>query len=494
MFLEDLDLSLSIPTDDYKKEIKALSLELGSLQRKARENKLPVIILFEGFDASGKGTLINNLLRSLDARGFNVYPINSPTEDEKLRPFLWRFWIKTPSKGRIAIFDRSWYGELIVKEEADALNKKKRKELFGEINSFERTLNDDGFIIIKFFLHISKKEQKKRFSDLKKNKSLKWKVGKDELLRHKNYEKLYKIYQKMFKNTSCDLSPWYLIESHDENHASIKAHKIIIKSISDALFSEENKEKKEGGLSLKESFGVDILSKSDLSLTLDKHEYRKKLKILQEKLRNLEHEIYIKRIPVIILYEGFDAAGKGGNIKRLTWGLDPRGYTVVPVAAPSLEEASHHYLWRFWKEFPKAGHITIFDRSWYGRVLVERVEGFCSDSEWMRAYSEINETEAGFTSFGGVILKFFINISDDEQLRRFKERESISYKNWKITDEDYRNREKKDIYYKCINDMLYITNTYSAPWTVIEGNCKYYARIKALECTSNAIEKALKAF
>jgi polyphosphate kinase 2 (PPK2 family) len=203
----------------------------------------------------------------------------------------------------------------------------------------------------------------------------------------------------------------------------------------------------------------------------------------------LEHEIYVRRVPVVIAYEGWDAAGKGGNIRRLTQNLDPRGYEVVPVAAPNDIEKAHHYLWRFWLQMPKAGHITIFDRSWYGRVLVERVEGFCTEAQWRRAYREINGMEQHLAHFGAIVLKFWLHIDPDEQLRRFREREGMLHKQWKMTDEDWRNREKLDQYRGAVEEMLYRTSTPYAPWTIVESNCKRHARVKVLETVCKAIRK-----
>jgi len=235
-----------------------------------------------------------------------------------------------------------------------------------------------------------------------------------------------------------------------------------------------------------------ILDKVDTTLAIkDKKEYRQRLYALQVRMRELEFEIFRQRLPVIILYEGWDASGKGGNIKRVVENLDPRGYSVIPIAAPQGEERTHHYLWRFWRHIPKAGHIAVFDRSWYGRVMVERVEGFCKPDEWKRAFQEINEFESQLVSFGTVLVKFWIHITKEEQLRRFEERGANPFKNYKLTDEDWRNREKWDQYLEAVEEMLLRTSTHYAPWTVIEGNDKYFARVKALETITAAIEAGL---
>jgi polyphosphate kinase 2 (PPK2 family) len=235
-----------------------------------------------------------------------------------------------------------------------------------------------------------------------------------------------------------------------------------------------------------------ILDRVDLSLSLPRGQYEEQLDDLQERLFQLEHELYVARVPAAVVYQGWDAAGKGGNIKRLTRGLDPRGYKVVPVGPPTAEEKAHHYLWRFWKNAPKAGHITIFDRSWYGRVLVERVEGLCARAEWERSYREINEFERQLTDFGTVVVKFWLHIDRDEQLRRFHAREQTPYKRWKITEEDWRNREKWEPYEQAVVEMLQRTSTTYAPWTILEANCKLYARVKALRTVADALQSALK--
>ena len=221
-------------------------------------------------------------------------------------------------------------------------------------------------------------------------------------------------------------------------------------------------------------------------------EYDTLLNQYQKRLRELHNELYRKKIPVIIAYEGWDAAGKGGNIKRITEALDPRGYEVHPIASPEPHEKARHYLWRFWNRLPKTGHVAIFDRTWYGRVMVERLEGFCSENDWQRAYVEINEFEKELADWNAVIVKFWVQIDKDTQLARFKERENTPEKRWKITDEDWRNREKWDLYEEAVNEMLQKTNTAYAPWHILESNDKKYARIKALKTVIEAIEKKME--
>lgn len=491
--LEKLDLSQKLEKAEYKTQINELELKVAELQRQARELQIPVVIVFEGWDAAGKGTLINKLLLALDARGFKVHPTNPPNTEEALRPFLWRFWIKTPARGQIAIFDRSWYGRVLVGRVDKLVRKKVWTAAFDEIKSFERQLVDDGTVIIKFFLHITKKEQKKRFKKLEDNKSTAWKVSKDDWRHNRQYEKYLEATEEMLAKTDTAFAPWTTIEAHDKRFATVKIFSSVIQTLEQAIQGKLHKTAKEVQTTeISPQFTTSILSKIDLSQDVTRELYKVELEKLQARIRELEHEVFKKRLPVVILYEGWDAAGKGGNIRRLVQGMDPRGYEVIPIAAPNDEERAHHYLWRFWRQFPKAGHIAIFDRTWYGRVLVERVEGFCSPADWKRAYQEINEMEEQFTNFGTVLIKFWLQIDKDEQLCRFEARQQLEYKKWKITDEDWRNREKWDQYLAAIDEMLFRTSTTYAPWTIVEANSKLVARLKVLRTVVESVEKCLR--
>ena len=492
--LESIDLSRKIPKTEYKAVKDDLELKLAELQRRAKELRIPVIIVFEGWDAAGKGTLINDLILPLDPRGFSVYSTLAPNQEESLRPFLWRFWNQTPEHGRITIFDRSWYRMVLTERVSGSVKRKDLPGVFNDIRSFERQLADDGTIIIKFFLHISADEQKKRFNRLRKNPSTTWRVTDDDLKRLKQYDEYLIATDEMLAETDSGFAPWTVIEAHDRRFASLKIFNAVISAFERSIRAAGNKQPKtaerpeDPGIDIPANLNPSILDSVDLSKSYDRDEYRSKLKRMQNRVRELEHEIYVQRIPVIITYQGWDAAGKGGNIKRLTQNLDPRGYEVIPISAPNDIEKAHHYLWRFWTKIPKAGHISIFDRSWYGRVLVERVEGFCTETEWKRAYREINEMEKHLTNFGTIVFKFWIHIDKDEQLARFKAREQIEYKRWKMTEEDWRNREKWDLYKLAVEEMLFRTSTPYAPWTIVESNCKWYARIKVLKTIIRTIE------
>jgi polyphosphate kinase 2 (PPK2 family) len=494
--LETLDLDKSISKEAYSKSFPELRDKLRDLQRQTYDAKIPVAVVFEGWDAAGKGDTVGKLVERLDPRGVKVHSISAPLEEERLRPFLWRFWTKIPGRGEMAVFDRSWYGRVLV-ERVDRLIKPEQwRSAYNEIAQFERMLTDDGMVIVKFWLHISEKEQKKRFKEIEKSKYDKWRVTKEDWENHKLYDDYARAAEEMFERTNTAYAPWTIVEATDKRYRLIKVFKTLADAMQTALTAKAEhappKRTPRASVSVQALKEMEtILDKVDLDQALKRKEYEEQLKEYQVRLRELEFRCYEERRPVIVGYEGWDAAGKGGNIRRVTECLDPRGYSVVPIAAPKGDDATHHYLWRFWRQLPKAGHLAIFDRTWYGRVMVERIEGFCSEAEWRRAYQEINEFELSLTNFGLILVKFWLHISKEEQLRRFKERQKIEYKQYKITDEDWRNREKWDAYRQAVVDMIQNTSTSYAPWTIVEANDKLFARIRALSTIVEAIEKGL---
>lgn len=493
--LEKLDLTKSLEKKEYKEKMKKLIPELGQLQRACTEKGIPVMIVFEGYGASGKGVQIAELLKALDPRGFEVYAVKKETQDEKMHPFLWRFWVKTPAKGKIAIFDTSWYRKVLVDRFDKRTKEKELEKAYASICSFEKQLTDDGTVIIKLFLAIDKKEQKKRFDQLCSSPETAWRVRKEDWRRNRKFEKYEAIHEEMLARTDTEYAPWTIIEASDKRYAAVKVYSAVIRALHEELKTRERLEEQcEDVLDQtpEAPLGESVLDQIDLSVSCTKEEYRKQRKKLQKKLEKLHGELYRRRIPVVLGFEGWDAGGKGGAIKRLTERMDPRGYVVHPTASPNDLERAHHYLWRFWMDMPKAGHVTIFDRTWYGRVMVERIEGFCTGQEWQRAYREINEMERDLADAGAILLKFWMQIDKDEQKRRFQARQENPQKQWKITEEDWRNREKWDQYEEAVNEMLLRTSTPEAPWIVVEGNCKYYARLKVMESVIRAIEQRLE--
>lgn len=498
--MEQIDLTKKMDKETYRSQMQVLEPRLAQLQRACREAGIPVIIVFEGYGAAGKGVQINQLIHPLDPRGFSVYAIKGESEEEQMRPFLWRFWTKTPEKGRIAIFDRSWYRKVLVDRYDQITTEEELSYAYDEINDFEEQLSDGGTVILKFFLCIDKKEQKKRFEKLLDSRSSAWRVTERDLDRNRHFKKYERMNEEMLQKTDTDYAPWTIVEAVDRRFATVKIFTAVIRTLEEALRrkQEEKEIRNEEQQSSKETqmdssiLRTSSLNSVDLTRSYTKEEYKEKLEKLQNRIEKLHGELYRRRIPMVLGFEGWDAGGKGGAIKRLTEKMDPRGYQVNPTAAPNDIEKVHHYLWRFWNNMPKKGHVAIFDRTWYGRVMVERVEGFCTREEWQRAYKEINAMEENLVHSGAIVLKFWMQIDKDEQERRFRARMENPEKQWKITDEDWRNREKWDQYEQAVDEMLIRTSTTYAPWIIVEGNCKYYARIKVLESVAEAIEKRLK--
>ena len=478
---------------ELKEKIEKAGIRLGLLERKAREAKIPVLITFDGYEAAGKGLQINRLIQFMDPRGFDVYTADKDDESDRMHPFLWRFAKKAPANGRITIFDTSWYRH-VQRDLFDGLTKEEElNDAYDDIRAFEQQLVDGGVVLIKLFLSITEKEQKKRFEKLVGSRETAWRVRREDWDRNEQYEHYEEISKNMISRTHTKAAPWLIIDANKKDKCALEIIEIVADRLESALKEKEIVKKSEvcPAPILSDRYKKGVLSKVDLSKSLSREEYKEKLDKLQKKVEKLHSELYRLRIPVILCFEGWDAAGKGGAIKRLTSHLDPRGYKVCPTPAPNDVEKVHHYLWRFWNNVPKDGHIAIYDRTWYGRVMVERIEGFCSEDDWRRAYREINEFEAHMIHHGAVVLKFWIDIDKDEQERRFHERMNNPEKQWKITDEDWRNREKWDQYEEAVNEMIERTSTEKAPWIIVEGNSKYYARIKVLKTVVKALEEKI---
>ncbi|MDR2571891.1 MAG: polyphosphate:AMP phosphotransferase [Oscillospiraceae bacterium] len=500
--LKNTDTSQKLKKKEYKSDIITLGLRLSEMQRICKDESIPVTIIFEGWSAAGKGSRISSLIKYLDPRGFEVFTIQKTTEDERLRPFMWRFWQRAPAKGRFHIFDRSWYQALMRGQD-------KHETLLADpvydIKSFEKTSVDNGAVIIKLFLHVSKKEQKKRLRALEDNSETAWRVSPADWYQNRHYKKTLSRFEHMLQDTDHNAAPWTVIEANNSRFADIKVYKTVVSALEKAVKARQDKS---AAINVKpenikdttnnntnksvKSTESSTLANTDLTIAIGREEYISRLRKAQNELAALHNAMYKQRVPAAMVFEGWDAAGKGGAITRAVATLDPRGYKVAPFGAPNDIENAHHYLWRFWNEVPKAGHMTVFDRSWYGRVMVERVEGFCKTADWKRAFEEINDFEKQLTDSGIVLLKFWLHISPEEQLKRFELRTNTPEKAWKITDEDWRNREKWDQYLEAVDDMLRLTSTEYAPWTIIEAVDKLYARVKVAETAKNRLESALE--
>ena len=492
--LRDIDSSRKLNKADYKKEINSLGLHLSEMQRTCKEQNIPITIIFEGWSAAGKGSRISSLLRFLDPRGFEVFTIHKTTEDERLRPYMWRFWQRLPAKGRIHIFDRSWYRVLMrgqFKQEAALADP------VYDIKSFEKTIVDNGGVIIKMFLHVSRKEQQKRLKALENDPATAWRVDEADWAQNRNYKSAKSRFEKMLEDTNHNEAHWTVIEADNSRFADVKVYRTVIAAMEYAVRAKkdkaETKSKTEADSDAKlpAITGSSALAAVDLSGSLEREEYRERLRAAQNDLSRIHNAMYKQRVAAAMVFEGWDAAGKGGAIKRSVASLDPRGYKVAPYGAPNDIENAHHYLWRFWNEVPKAGHLTVFDRSWYGRVMVERVEGFCTPSDWKRAFQEISDFEKQLVDGGIVLFKFWLHIDQDEQLKRFESRTNTPEKKWKITDEDWRNREKWDQYLEAVDEMIYRTSTEYAPWTIVEAVDKLYSRIRVIETVRDGLASAL---
>ncbi|MDD3368758.1 MAG: polyphosphate:AMP phosphotransferase [Lachnospiraceae bacterium] len=476
--------------DEMKRILKETRGKLAAQQQIIKEKKLPVIVLVEGWGASGKGTLISYLIRDLDPRFFQVIPIKSPTKEEKRKPFLCRHMENIPEAGKFVFLDSGWMEETVCDMVDSKCKGKDLKKRFHDIIMFERQLVDNGYLVLKIFVDVSKEEQKARIKGLLSDEDTSWRVGKRDQEQLEDRKKYEKAYGQFIEATNSEKAPWHVIDSAEKGLVELQVCHLLVEGIEKAIQrNEEQVQLQENPFPM---VHMPKLSEVSLDKKLTREVYEKELQEAQKKLKKLHNKIYNKGIPVIIAYEGWDAAGKGGNIKRLTSALDARGFEVHPIASPDVHEKNRHYLWRFWNRLPKTGHIAIFDRTWYGRVMVERLEGFCSENDWQRAYHEINEFEKNLTDWGAVVVKFWIHIDKDTQLKRFKEREENPVKRWKITDEDWRNREKWDDYEMAVDEMIEKTSTEFAPWHIIQSNDKLFARIQAINVVIEAIEQKME--
>ena len=472
-----------------KAEIVRLRDMLVNSQQLIREAKFPVIVLLEGWDSAGKGTLINELISEMDPRFFSVATYEHIPEGEERYPFLKKFFDVLPENGKYLFLDTGWMEDTVSKYLHREITREEYLRRVESCSVFERQLVDNGYVLVKLFLHISRKVQMERLSAQREHKDTEWRVTNDDLWQQQEYDNFLKSYDQFMEDTD-KYAKWHVLDAESKNKAVLDALKAITKTVYKAIengrYVGKATDKKFpllGGPSQKDA---------DLTASISSEEYKSELKRLQKKLAALHNQIYRKRIPVVICYEGWDAAGKGGNIRRIAYPLDPRGFDVIPIASPSPGELARHFLWRFWTKLPRSGHVTIFDRTWYGRVMVERIEGFCSEDDWKRAYGEINEFEKELTDWGTVVLKFWIHIDPQTQLERFEARQNTPEKQWKITDEDWRNREKWPQYEEAVEEMLQKTSTEYAPWYIIESVDKKYARIRTLQIVTDALEKAVE--
>ncbi|HAM14839.1 MAG TPA: polyphosphate--AMP phosphotransferase [Eggerthellaceae bacterium] len=581
--LEQVDFNVEkMSKEEYKPLAKELINKLVVLQQQARTKGIGLVVLFEGWGGAGKGSRISDLMYALDARATSVHVTEELDIDAAKNfagvkwgvtdydPVMKQFWSALGERGTITFFDRGWYTAAIEQgiaelahDRIDAVQKlakkgkhkslvedgasKARGEFHGDViasyqriaHNFEQMLVDDGYVVIKLFVHVSKEAQKKRLKHLRHNPNTAWRVSDEKLAELKYYDQAYVMYDRLLETSNFAFAPWTLVNGEDWRAANVQVARALVDAIEHELASapdaaaEAAKQKAAensaraaavaaGGASEGQVDDPDAVLKAaeeeaalqhayaprgsnyiimagypQIDHTVEKprieteEEYKAQLKMEQRRFYELELEMYQKRVPLMLMYEGWDAAGKGGNIKRICQAIDARAYTVYPSPAPTKPELMHPHLWRYWIRLPRAGHVGIYDRSWYGRVLVERVEGFASPEQWSRAYDEINAFEYELVQWGAILLKFWVDVTPDEQLRRFEARQADPTKTWKITEEDWRNRDKYPQYKSAVDDMFRLTSTTFAPWIVLESDDKHYARIQALRAINEALEARL---
>jgi polyphosphate:AMP phosphotransferase len=489
---ESAELGHKIDKAAYKAAVPALRAALLEAQVSLQENKkIPVVVLISGQDGAGKGETINVLYEWMDPRFISTLAFSMPTDEERERPPMWRYWRSLPPKGRVGIFAGSWYSDPIRQRILDEVSLKELDAQADQINRFEAMLVNEGALVLKFWFHLTKEGQVKRLKALEKDPRTAWRVTQWNWDRLKTYDKLQDVAGHLLRLTNTPWAPWVVVEGTEDRYRSLTVGQILLQALQKKLASTDKQESPVAPMVRVNTDGRTVLSEMDLTLSLADKIYDDELSRWQARLAELLRDPRFKGRSLLCAFEGADAAGKGGAIRRIGAALDARQYQVIPVAAPTEEERAQPYLWRFWRHIPRQGQVAIFDRTWYGRVLVERVEGFCSENDWLRAYTEINDFEHELAGSGVIVVKFWLQISQQEQLKRFKAREQIAFKRFKITQEDWRNREKWDAYQQAICDMVERTSTGNAPWILVEANDKNYARVKILRTLCERIEAEL---
>jgi len=489
---ESAELGHTLDKKTFDKELPGLRAALLDAQYELVERRgFQVILIVSGVDGGGRRETVHRLNEWLDPRHIETHGMGTPSDEERERPEMWRFWRALPAKGKIGIFQGSWYSDPFIRKVYGKIKNADLEEAMDRNVRFEKMLADEGALIIKFWFHLSKDRQEKRLKALEKDPATRWRVTERDWRHFKLYDKFKKTADRVLRLTSTAQAPWYIIDGSDERYRSMTMGRILLQVLRQRLDSPPPVHSIPGLPSLPRVDENNLLRALDLSLSVDKQTYNQKLEQLQGRLAMLVRDPRFQKHAVVAVFEGHDAAGKGGAIRRVTGALDARYYQVIPIAAPSEEARAQPYLWRFWRQIPRRGHLAIFDRSWYGRVLVERVEGYCTEYDWTRAYNEINDFEAQLHQHGIIVCKFWLSISKEEQLERFKAREKIAFKHFKITEEDWRNREKWDQYEQAVCDMVDRTSTDIAPWVLVEAEDKQFARLKVLQTLCDRIKQAL---
>ena len=488
---ESAELGHKLEKEVWDRELPALREALLDAQFDLAAAKFPVIILVAGVDGAGKSETVNTLNEWLDPRHIQTHGLDVPSDEERERPHMWRYWRMLPPKGKIGIFDGSWYTWPILERTSGRIKTSELDQDMARVARFEQMLIQEGALVLKFWMHLSKDAQKKRLKLLEKDPKTRWRVTPRDWKHFELYDSFRQVSERALRATSTAASPWIVVEASDWRYQRLTVGRILLEKLRARLDNPAPSLPPPAPQPVASLGEMNVLRALNLTRTLEKKDYEEELLDLQGRLNLLTRHKNFKKHSVVLVFEGVDAAGKGGGIRRITQALDARTYHIQPVAAPTEEERAQPYLWRFWRHLPRRGKVMIFDRSWYGRVLVERVEGFCAEADWQRAYSEINDFEDQIVRSQTLLLKFWLSISQEEQLRRFEERQATPFKRFKITDEDWRNRDKWPQYERAICDMIDRTSTEIAPWTLVESEDKRYGRLKILRTLVQRLEDEL---
>lgn len=478
----------------YDARVPALREELVRLQVRLKETRTKVLLILAGQEGGGRSEVTNTLGGWLDPRGVETITFRTPSDEERERPLMWRYWRSLPSDGRLGIYASSWYSELLRAYADDNGRAIAPAHHIERIRHFEKLLSDNDTLIIKVWLHLSKGEQRRRLAELAANPDTAWRVTDEARHQHRFHDRLSRAAARLRTATDRPGAGWTVIEAADPRARNLSVASLLARKLGAHLDRLAKKPPAPPPPAKPKSLrpsGLARLLALPLDQKLSSAEYEAKREKWLGRLNRATRAAQAAHRSVVFVFEGWDAAGKGGAIRRLTSAIDAQDYRVIPVAKPTDEEKAHHYLWRFWRHVPRAGLVTIYDRSWYGRVLVERLEGFCTEPEWKRAFGEINDFEAQLVEHGTIVVKFWMHVSRDEQLRRFRERENTAYKNHKINAEDWRNRRKWPAYEIAVGDMLALTDTSSAPWHLVPADNKRHARLHILKTAAKSIEDAL---
>ncbi len=493
MLFESAEVGHEIPKKSFQEELPQLRVDLLNAQFDLKDAGFSVVVLLVGDDRLGCDEVLDRLHEWMDARFIDTHVFLDPTTEEAERPRAWRYFRALPAKGRIGIFLGAWAARAIddrLRKEIDAAEFERRGH---RIRRFERSLVDDGTLVLKFWLHLPKKKLAKRMAKAKKDPDLAGRLEPEDLRIHDHYDRAIPIADAFLRETSTPEAPWEVVESTDRRYRDLTVARKILEALNARLAAPPpSPAARPADPAPPEADAPGALAKIDLAAHLERDDYEERLEKLQNRLVRLSRRARKKGLSSVIVFEGWDAAGKGGTIRRITGPLSARDYLVTRISAPTEEERAHQYLWRFWRTLPRAGRMAIFDRSWYGRVLVERVEGFAREDEWRRAYGEIEDFERDLVEHGIPVMKFWLHIDPEEQLRRFRAREQTPYKKYKITEDDYRNREKWPAYAAAVEEMVARTSTVSAPWHLISFNDKRWGRVRVLEEVCLGLEASLR--